>query len=42
VAEADLRGGSHFTSDYKEHLKYAKLYQDALTIFLEKKKNQAQ
>lgn len=42
VANADLKGGSHFTSDYQEHLRYAKLYQDALTIFMEKKKQTAQ
>ena len=30
VANSDLNGGSVFTSSYKEHMKYAKLYQDAL------------
>ena len=30
VADSDLSGGSVFTSDYKEHMKYAKLYQQAL------------
>ena len=30
VANSDLNGGSVFTSTYKEHLKYAKLYQQAL------------
>jgi len=30
VANSDLNGGSIFTSTYEEHMKYAKLYQDAL------------
>jgi len=30
VANSDLNGGSVFTSNYEEHLKYAKLYQQAL------------
>jgi UPF0755 protein len=30
VADSDLNGGSVFTSTYEEHLKYAKLYQQAL------------
>jgi UPF0755 protein len=30
VANSDLNGGSVFTSDYEEHIKYAKLYQEAL------------
>ncbi len=37
VANADLKGGSHFSSNYAEHLQYAKEYQKALTIYLEKK-----
>jgi UPF0755 protein len=41
VADADLKGGSHFSSNYAEHLQYAKLYQQALTIYLEKKQAQA-
>ena len=40
VANADLKGGSHFSSNYAEHLQYAKAYQQALTIYLEKKKAQ--
>ena len=30
VANSDLNGGSIFTSTYEEHMKYAKLYQEAL------------
>ena len=30
VANSDLNGGSVFTSTYEEHMKYAKLYQQAL------------
>jgi UPF0755 protein len=30
VANSDLNGGSVFTSTYEEHMKYAKLYQEAL------------
>ena len=30
VANSDLNGGSVFTSNYEEHMKYAKLYQQAL------------
>ena len=30
VANSDLNGGSVFTSNYEEHMKYAKLYQGAL------------
>jgi len=30
VANSDLNGGSVFTSTYEEHIKYAKLYQEAL------------
>ena len=30
VANSDLNGGSIFTSTYAEHMKYAKLYQEAL------------
>jgi UPF0755 protein len=41
VADADLKGGSHFSSNYAEHLQYAKAYQQALTIYLEKKQAQA-
>lgn len=41
VANADLRGGSHFSSNYTEHLQYAKEYQKALTIYLEKKQAKA-
>lgn len=40
VANADLKGGSHFSSNYAEHLQYAKAYQKALTIYLEKKQAQ--
>ncbi len=40
VANADLKGGSHFSSNYAEHLQYAKAYQQALTIYLEKKQAQ--
>ncbi len=41
VADADLKGGSHFSSNYAEHLQYAKAYQAALTIYLEKKQARA-
>ncbi|MDI9366204.1 MAG: endolytic transglycosylase MltG [Flavobacterium sp.] len=41
VADANLKGGSHFSSNYAEHLQYAKAYQQALTIYLEKKQAQA-
>jgi len=30
VADSDLNGRSVFTSNYKDHMKYAKLYQQAL------------
>lgn len=30
VANSDLKGGSVFTSNYEEHMKFAKLYQQAL------------
>jgi peptidoglycan lytic transglycosylase G len=30
VADSDLNGSSVFTSNYKDHMKYAKLYQEAL------------
>jgi UPF0755 protein len=30
VANSDLHGGSVFTSNYNDHMKYAKLYQHAL------------
>lgn len=30
VANSDMKGGTIFTSDYKDHLKYAKEYQKAL------------
>ncbi|MFC4232765.1 endolytic transglycosylase MltG [Parasediminibacterium paludis] len=40
VADADLKGGSHFSSNYAEHLQYAKAYQQALTIYLQKKQAQ--
>jgi UPF0755 protein len=30
VANSDLNGGSVFTSTYEEHIKYAKMYQEAL------------
>ena len=30
VANSDLNGGSVFTSNYEDHMKYAKLYQEAL------------
>ncbi|HEV8285218.1 MAG TPA: endolytic transglycosylase MltG [Chitinophagaceae bacterium] len=30
VANSDLNGGSIFTSNYEDHMKYAKLYQEAL------------
>lgn len=38
VAKADFSGYSHFSSNYAEHDKYAKLYQKALTAYLNKKK----
>lgn len=38
VANANLDGGSHFTSSYAEHLLYAKAYQQALDIYMAKKK----
>lgn len=41
VADADLKGGSHFSSNYAEHLQYAKAYQQALTIYLQNKQAQA-
>ncbi len=42
VANANLDGGSHFSSSYTEHLQYAKEYQKALDTYMEQKKqNQA-
>ena len=37
VANADLRGGSSFSSNYDQHLKLAHEYQDSLTAFLKRK-----
>ncbi len=37
VAKSDLRGGSTFTSNYKDHTRAAKEYQDSLTVWLKKK-----
>lgn len=37
VANADLRGGSTFSSNYSDHLKLAHEYQDSLTAFLKRK-----
>lgn len=39
VANSDMKGGTVFTSDYKEHLKYAKEYQEALDKLESKNKN---
>ena len=39
VANSDMKGGTVFTSDYKEHLKYAKEYQIALDKLESKNKN---
>jgi len=38
VANANLDGGSHFTSDYAEHIQYAKAYQKALDVYMANKK----
>ncbi|MFY7964471.1 MAG: endolytic transglycosylase MltG [Chitinophagaceae bacterium] len=38
VAKADFSGYHHFSSNYAEHDQYAKLYQKALTEYLNKKK----
>jgi UPF0755 protein len=38
VANADLRGGSTFTTNYKDHIKAAKLYRDSLNAWLKRKK----
>lgn len=38
VANADLRGGSTFSTNYEDHTKAAKLYQDSLNAWLERKK----
>lgn len=40
VASADFNGYHHFSSNYAEHQQYAKLYQQALDAYLEKKKAQ--
>lgn len=37
VANANLEGGSSFSSTYDQHLKLAHLYQDSLTAFLKRK-----
>jgi UPF0755 protein len=37
VANSDLKGGSVFTSNYQDHLKYAKLYQQALDSLFKKR-----
>jgi UPF0755 protein len=37
VADADLRGGSSFSSTIEQHQKLAKAYQDSLTAFLQRK-----
>jgi UPF0755 protein len=37
VARPDLRGGSTFTTNLADHAKAAKLYQDSLTAFLQRK-----
>ncbi len=37
VANADLEGGSSFSSTYEQHIKLAHLYQDSLTAFLKRK-----
>lgn len=37
VADADLRGGSSFSSTIEQHQKLAKEYQDSLTAFLQRK-----
>jgi UPF0755 protein len=42
VADADLRGGSSFSSTIEQHQKLAKEYQDSLTVFLKRKALQAQ
>ena len=39
VAKADFSGHHHFSSNYAEHDQYAKLYQKALTEYLNKKKS---
>lgn len=37
VADADLMGGSTFTTDYASHTRAAKIYQDSLTAWLKRK-----
>jgi UPF0755 protein len=37
VANADLRGGSTFTTNLSDHNKAARLYQDSLTAWLKRK-----
>jgi UPF0755 protein len=37
VANADLRGGSTFTTNFADHNRAAKIYQDSLTAFLKRK-----
>lgn len=41
VAKSDFSGYHHFSSDYKEHSKYAKEYQQALDIYMARKQQKA-
>jgi UPF0755 protein len=41
VADADLKGHHHFSSNYAEHMQYAKKYHEAVTEWLLKQANKA-
>ena len=41
VAKSDFSGYHHFSSDYKEHDRYAKEYQKALDAYMARKKNES-
>lgn len=42
VAKSDFSGYHHFSSDYKEHIQYAKEYQKALDLYMARKKEKKQ